>query len=278
MGYGQSNYESKQPDENGVIHYTDEEHAIWRDLTARQYTLLPGRACDEYLECLEKLNLPKDRVPQLEEVSANLRKATGWSVYPVPALISFKKFFTLLANKQFPAATFIRTREEFDYLKEPDIFHEIYGHCPLLMNPVYADFMQKYGELGLKVEKGDREMLARLYWFTVEFGLMQHKDGPLRIYGAGIVSSVGESKYALHSDEPERRPIDLVTLFRTLYRIDMYQRVYYVIESFEQLFDLINHDLLGAIAEAKRLGPLKPTFPVDDLPEDDMRRKLAKAS
>lgn len=280
MGKKDSTYVSKEPDANGFRSYTAEEDQIWADLYARQEDILPGRACAEYLECLEKIGLPKNKVPQLPDVTKTLTQATGWGVEGVPALISFKKFFRLLADKKFPAATFIRRRDEFDYLQEPDIFHEVFGHCPLLINPVYAEFMQKYGEMGLEVEKSDRAMLARLYWFTVEFGLIQHKGGKLEIYGSGIVSSVGESQYALSPQEaggPELRPINLVDVFRTLYRIDIYQPIYYVIESFEQLYGLVERkeEVFAAIEEAKRLGPFKPTFAVDDLPETDIRRQLA---
>ena len=262
MAKGNSKYVSKEPDSNGIRHYTDEENAIWQELYTRQEKLLPGKACQEYMDALEKLNLPKDRVPQLTEVSDTLRAHTGWEVEGVPALISFKKFFTLLANKKFPAATFIRTREEFDYLQEPDIFHEVFGHCPLLTNQVYADFMQKYGEFGLKVAKEDRSMLARLYWFTVEFGLMKQPEG-MRIYGAGVLSSVGESDYAVNSDTPERKKLDLVTAFRTPYRIDIYQPIYFVIEGFDELFDLVKNEqqLLDAIEEARKLGEFEPKFP-----------------
>ena len=280
MAKKQSTYVSKEPDERGLRHYSEDEGQIWADLYDRQLKFLPNRACSEFMDCLHELGLPHDRVPQLPEVNQTLAKATGWGVEGVPALISFEKFFKLLADKKFPAATFIRNRDEFEYLQEPDIFHEIFGHCPLLMNPVYADFMQRYGEMGLEVDKADRAMLARLYWFTIEFGLIRHEGEKLEIYGAGIVSSVGESKYALSSPEeggPELRPINLVDVFRTLYRIDIYQPIYYVIESFEQLYALVEDKgkVFEAIAEAKRLGPFKPTFAVDDLPENDLRRKMA---
>lgn len=274
MGKG-TTYVSKTPDAQGVIQYTAEEDTIWRDLSTRQHAFLPGRACPDYIQALDVLGLPKDRVPQLGEVSRVLTRETGWQVEAVPALISFKKFFTMLAERKFPAATFIRTREEFDYLQEPDIFHEIFGHCPLLTNPVYAAFMQKYGEMGLQVAKEDRAMLARLYWFTVEFGLMQAKGAPLSIYGAGILSSTGESEYALHSNKPERRPMDLVACFRTPYRIDIYQPIYYVIESFDELYGLVkNKDLLTAIDDARKLGQFAPTFATDDLSEEELKKKL----
>ena len=173
--------------------------------------------------------MPKDRVPQLNEVTKKLTKKTGWGVEGVPALISFERFFGLLAEKKFPAATFIRKQSDFEYLQEPDIFHEIFGHCPLLMNDVYADFMQKFGELGRNASDEDQVMLARLYWFTVEFGLIQTNRN-LQIYGAGIVSSVNESKYAL-SSKPKLVQLDLVEVFRTLYRIDIMQPIYFVILS-----------------------------------------------
>lgn len=267
MGKG-TKYVSKKANENGLFHYTDEENRIWAELYERQEKALPGLACDEYLEALDKINLPKDRVPQLKEVTETLQKHTGWGVQAVPALINSETFFGLLAERKFPAATFIRTREEFDYLQEPDVFHELFGHCPLLTNQVYADFMQKYGEMALKVSPKQRKYLLRLYWFTVEFGLIKAPKTTegVRIYGAGIASSVGESKYAVQSGEPDLRPFDPVTMFRTPYRIDMYQPIYYVIESFQQLYDLVDHDLLSAISEAATLGEFEPTYPTDDLP------------
>ncbi len=189
----ESQYVSKQPDENGIIHWTDEENAIWKDLVERQLECIPGKACDEYMKGLELLNLPKDRLPQLHELNEVLERETGWQVAAVPALIPFDEFFRLLANKQFPVATFIRTREEFDYLQEPDIFHEIFGHCPLLTNPAFAHFTHQYGKLGYAATPKERVYLARLYWFTVEFGLLQTKEGT-RIYGGGILSSPAETE------------------------------------------------------------------------------------
>lgn len=148
-----SKYVSKQPDENGVIAWTNEENQIWSELVVRQLECIKGKACDEYLAGLEKINLPHDRIPQLSELNAVLEKETGWQVAPVPALIDFDEFFRLLANKQFPVATFIRSREEFDYLQEPDIFHEIFGHCAMLTNPAFAEFTHKYGQLGYAAQK-----------------------------------------------------------------------------------------------------------------------------
>ncbi|MDX1727857.1 MAG: phenylalanine 4-monooxygenase, partial [Pseudoalteromonas tetraodonis] len=198
-----SNYTSKTPDENGVIHWSDEENKIWSELVARQLACIEGKACDEYMEGLKKINLPHDRIPQLSELNEVLLATTGWQVAPVPALIDFDEFFRLLANKQFPVATFIRSREEFDYLQEPDIFHEIFGHCAMLTNPDFAEFTHKYGQLGYAAEKKDRVYLARMYWFTVEFGLVM-QDGEVRDFGAGILSSPGETVYSISDPESNR--------------------------------------------------------------------------
>lgn len=260
-----SSYESKIPDANGIIAYSEEENAVWRDLMRRQAKILPGRVCEAYLDGLAMLELPEDRVPQLAEIDRRLDEISGFGVAAVPALISPREFFRLLAGRKFPAATFIRRREDFDYLQEPDVFHEIYGHCPLLTHATYADFLQRYGEVALSLDKRYIWLMQRLFWFTVEFGLIRTADG-LRIYGAGIASSAGESPYSLESDVPERRPLDPVTVFRTPYRIDIFQTVYYVIESFEQLFELVNRDLVPLMDEARRLGQLPPTFP----PKEDV--------
>lgn len=256
-------YVAKQPDENGFIHYTDEEHSVWNELITRQLPVVEKYACDEYLEALERMNFPRDRIPQCAEVSAVLREATGWEVAPVPALIPFGEFFRLLADKKFPAASFIRSREEMDYLQEPDIFHEIFGHTPLLTDKRFADFTHAYGLAGLNASKEDRVMLARLYWFTVEFGLMNTAKG-LKTYGAGIVSSMGETPYSIESDVPERRPFDPVTALRTPYRIDIFQTVYYVIDSLDDLFNVSNMDLFALIKQAREKGMLPPTFPPPD--------------
>lgn len=259
MGKG-TQYVSKQPDVNGYFNYTNEENAVWRDLAQRQKEILPGLVCDAYMHGLDILDFPQDRVPQLKDVNAKLQEVTNFGVEAVPALISPQRFFELLADRKFPAATFIRTREDFDYLQEPDVFHEIWGHCPMLTNQVYTDFMQKYGQMALSVDSKYIWMLQRLFWFTVEFGLIDEGKGPL-IYGAGIASSSGESVYSVQSDIPNRRPFDILDVFRTPYRIDIYQTVYYVIENFEQLFELVNHDLVPYMDKALELGMFEPTFP-----------------
>ncbi len=246
-------YIAKEPDENGYVSYTKEENEVWRTLYERQIKLLPGRACEEFLAGVKKLGLKPEAIPQVKDVSDRLGEITGWAISPVKALISFKEFFDLLANRKFPAATFIRIPEHLDYLKEPDIFHEVFGHCPLLTNQAFADFTQKVGALGQTMSHQEQVMLARLYWFTVEFGLINTKEG-LRIYGGGILSSKGESVYALDSDVPNRQKLELLTVLRTTYRYDEMQKNYFIIDSFEQLFSIINTDLKAAFKEAKAQG------------------------
>lgn len=252
-------YISKQPDEKGFVAYNADENSVWHDLYVRQMKLLENRACQEYLDGITALGLTKDHIPQIPEVNERLRALTGWEVAPVPALINFQAFFELMANKKFPAATFIRTREELDYIQEPDIFHEIFGHCPLITLPVYADFMHEYGKLGLAANHADRVMLARLYWFTVEFGLIQ-KGPDLKIYGGGILSSFGESQYCIDSNEPIRTPLEVVEAFRTPYRIDIFQPLYFVINDFSELFGLSKLNLLALIEKARSLGMHEPLF------------------
>lgn len=253
-------YQAKVPDAQGIIPYSDAEHAVWADLYARQIKVIEGRACQEFLDGLEILDLPPSRIPQAHEVSAVLRARTGWEVAPVPALINFDRFFALLAEKKFPAASFIRSREDMDYLQEPDIFHEIFGHATMLTNPAFADFTYAYGKAGVRASKAERVFLARLYWFTVEFGLLQTPQG-LRICGGGIASSPGETHYALESPEPIRRPFDPIDALRTPYRIDIYQSVYFVLDRMSDLFELAQADLLALIREARALGAFTPTFP-----------------
>lgn len=244
-------YVAKQPDSKGYIHYTDEEHSVWETLYARQVPIVETRACQAYLDGLETLDLPKHRVPQCSDVSAALTQATGWSVVPVKALISFEEFFQLLATRHFPAASFIRIREELDYLQEPDIFHEIFGHCPLLTHPDFANFTEAFGKIGLQASQKDKARLARLYWFTAEFGLINNK-----IYGAGILSSKSETIYAAESTDPKRVPFDMLTALRTPYRYDIIQTIYYVIEDFGMLHRIVESDLMHLLEKAKSLGDL----------------------
>ena len=258
-------YVAKNPDTNGYIHYTDEENRVWQDLIKRQKKVIEHRACREYIDGLAKLDLPEDHVPQCDEISRRLSDFTGWSVEPVPALINFTWFFDLLSNKRFPAASFIRTREDFEYVKEPDIFHEIFGHAPLLTDPRFAEFTHAYGKAGAAAAKEDHAMLARLYWFTVEFGLINTPDG-LRSYGAGINSSIAETSYALESNQPTRKPFEPLEALRTPYRVVIFQSVYYVIDSFDTLFDLAGTDLLELIDQARMAGMHEPAYPLENLP------------
>ncbi len=260
-----SKYVAKKPNADGVIPYTDEENSVWHDLITRQMDTVEKRACDEFLRGLDILNMPIDHIPQPYEMNAALSKATGWTVSPVEALIHVDEFFTLLSKRQFPAATFIRRRDELDYLQEPDIFHEFFGHCPLLTDPICADFMQEYGTIALKANEKERELLARLYWFTIEFGLIKTNDG-YKCYGGGILSSKEETIYAVESNIPERRPYaNGLDALRTRYRIDMLQTIYYAIESFEQLFNSTQngniHDLLE---NYQQLGDFPAHFPLTE--------------
>jgi phenylalanine-4-hydroxylase len=263
MGKG-TTYVSRKPDASGVVRYTAEEDAVWAELYARQRRAVTGKACDEYLQGLELLALPQDRVPQLEDVNRVLRRETGWQVTSVPALIPFGEFFQLLAERKFPAATFVRTREELDYLQEPDLFHELFGHAPMLTNRWFAEFTQTYGKLGLAASAEDRVMLARLYWFTVEFGLMRKPGQGLSIYGGGILSSIGETDYAINSPTPLRKRFDVMDALRTPYRIDIMQPLYYVIEDLHELGELTRMDLMAKVAEARKLGLYAPLFEPED--------------
>lgn len=254
-------YVARQPDENGVVEYSSEDNLVWRDLIAQQRPIVENRACEEYLRGLDILDFSSDRIPSLLDVTHKLTNATGWSVKAVPALITPDHFFKLLSERHFPAATFIRKREELNYLEEPDIFHEFFGHCPMLTDPAYANFMQRYGQLGVEAAPKDKAMLMRIYWFTVEFGLISTQRG-LRIYGGGILSSIGETPYCLESEIPTRKPFDVMEVLRTPYRIDIKQLIYYVIPGYDALFDLLSMDLHILCDKARTLGMYTPTFPV----------------
>ena len=232
--------------------YTQADHDTYRRLYERQAALVPRRACDEFIAALPSLG-PSDHIPRFEQINENLRQATGWEIVGVPGLIPEVPFFTLLANRKFPVTDWIRTPEEFDYIVEPDVFHDLFGHVPLLFDPVFAGHMQEYGKGGLKAHRlGACELLSRLYWYTIEFGLIRQKDG-LRAYGAGIISSPGELQYAVESPEPQRLPLDVERVMRTRYKIDSYQQTYFVIESFQELFDKTAPDFTPIYERVKRL-------------------------
>jgi phenylalanine-4-hydroxylase len=218
--------------------YTADDHETWRMLYRAQSAVLPDRACRGFLDGLERLDCAEG-IPDFEVLGGRLRRATGWDIVAVPGFIPDATFFGHLAARRFPVTRWIRQRDEMDYLVEPDVFHDWFGHVPLILDPVFADFLQAYGQAGLKADAaGSLAQLARLYWHTVEFGLIR-EDGALRAYGAGILSSRGETVHCLESAEPARIAFERERVMRTLYRIDSFQPAYFVIDSFEQLFAAI---------------------------------------
>lgn len=222
--------------------YSAEEHGVWRTLFERQSRLLPGRACDEFIRGMQDLPIGPEQIPDFEQMSKVLRQRTGWEVVAVPGLVPDDVFFEHLANRRFPAGQFIRKPHELDYLEEPDVFHDVFGHVPMLMNPVIADYIQAYGEGGLKANRlGMLEKLARVYWYTVEFGLVQQSDG-LRIYGAGIASSASETRFAVEDDSPNRIRFELARVMQTHYRIDDFQETYFVLGHLDELLELARID------------------------------------
>lgn len=238
--------------------YTAQEHDLWDKLFARQSEMLVGRASKAFLSGVDRLQLSRGGIPDFDELNARLSAATGWRVVAVPGLVSDAMFFDHLANRRFPAANFIRTPDQIDYLEEPDVFHDVFGHVPMLADPVFADYMEAYGKGGLRsLDFGTLHKLARLYWYTVEFGLIE-EEGDLRIYGAGIVSSYGESHFALEDSSPNRIRFDLRRVMRTRYRIDDFQQSYFVIPSFDHLLaqtrDQDFEPLYGALSALVDLG------------------------
>jgi phenylalanine-4-hydroxylase len=244
--------------DQGWERYTAEDHAIWRRLFERQSALLRGRACKEYLDGLAATGAAAVGIPHFERASEILQRATGWRIVAVAGLVPDDVFFWHLANRRFPVTNWIRAPEQMDYLQEPDVFHDFFGHVPVLMNPVFAEYMRAYGEGGLKALRLDAlRYLARLYWYTVEFGLIRGDDG-LRIYGSGIVSSRTESVYCLDSAEPNRIAFDLLRVMQTDYRIDDLQAVYFVIDDFQQLFDATRPDFTPYYARLRERPDLAP--------------------
>ena len=238
--------------------YGEADAVVWATLLARQRALLPGRACDEFLAGLDALDLPADRVPNFAAINDRLAAATGWRIVAVPGLIPDLAFFAHLAERRFPVTWWLREPAQLDYLPEPDLFHDLFGHVPLLTNPVFADYLQAYGRGGLKASHLHAlPMLARLYWYTVEFGLIDTPAG-LRIYGAGILSSRGECRDCLDSPTPQRIGFDVRRIMRQLYHIDRYQDTYFVIDDFVQLFDATAPDFTPYYAELAALPELAP--------------------
>jgi phenylalanine-4-hydroxylase len=240
--------------DQGWEKYTAAEHATWRRLYERQAKLLPGRACDEYLAGMAALPIGADQIPDFRRLSDILMRRTGWRVVAVPGLVPPEVFFDHLANRRFPAGQFIRRADQLDYIEEPDVFHDVFGHVPMLMHPVLADYLQAYGKGGLRAQRlGALEELSRVYWFTVEFGLVAPRDG-LRIYGSGIVSSFAETRFALEDNSPNRLKFDLPRVMRTRYRIDDFQESYFVLDSLDDLLHLAEVDF-APLYDAVRVLP-----------------------
>jgi len=255
--------------------YTPEEHAVWDLLYERQIEVLPGRAANEFLEGLKALDLGRGGIPNMETISDELEALTGWRVVAVPGLVPDKAFFEHLANRRFPAGQFIRKRSELDYLQEPDVFHDVFGHVPMLTDPVFADYMQAYGKGGLRsLEWDSLKNLAALYWYTVEFGLIQTDQG-MRIYGAGIVSSKAESIFALEDASPNRIGFDLERIMTTNYRIDDFQQTYFAIDSYKQLFDATVEKDFAPLYE--RMEGIYTHKPEDILANDTLIHKGTQA-
>ncbi len=240
--------------------FTAEEHRVWDILFARQQELLADRAVRAFHEGLDILRLSKPGIPDLEELNERLFARTGWKVVAVPGLVPDDVFFEHLSKRRFPAGNFIRSASQLDYLEEPDVFHDVFGHVPLLAQPAVADFMQALGEAGLEALRlGELGRLSRLYWYTVEFGLAR-EDGKLKIYGAGIVSSFGETRFSLESPEPNRPAFDLPRVLRTRYRSDAFQQSYFVVDSFEELLaHVLEADLPALYGELAALPELDPS-------------------
>jgi phenylalanine-4-hydroxylase len=253
--------------DQGWDRYTPAEHAVWKTLFERQTRLLPGRACDEFVAGMRALPINADAIPDFRRLSDVLGKHTGWQVVAVPGLVPDEVFFEHLAHRRFPAGHFIRKPHELDYLEEPDVFHDVFGHVPMLMNPVIADYIQAYGVGGLRAQKlGALPQLARVYWYTVEFGLVEQHQG-LRIYGAGIASSFTESVFALDDVSPNRLRFDLRRVMRTRYRIDDFQETYFVLRNLDELLELAHVDFGPLYDEARNAAEYEPgtVLPTDSV-------------
>ena len=245
--------------DQGWANYTPQDHAVWRTLYERQTALLPGRASDAFVEGMKQLPMDAAQIPDFRALNEVLMPQTGWQVVAVTGLVPDDVFFEHLAHRRFPSGNFIRQANQLDYLQEPDVFHDVFGHVPMLMNPVMADFIQAYGVGGLRAKSLDAlDLLARVYWYTVEFGLVREHGG-LRIYGAGIASSFSESLYALDSPVPQRIGFDLQRVMRTLYRIDDLQQTYFVLDSLDTLLALAKTDFAPHYAACQKCSTLSPT-------------------
>lgn len=220
--------------------YTPEDFEVWKLLYERQMPQLPGAAIQEYIDGIKRVGFVSDKIPRFDETNERLKSFTGWELVVVPGLIPDKDFFELLSNKRFPASTWLRKLSELDYLEEPDMFHDVFGHVPLLTNEHVVAYLQELSKIALRYieDAWAIELLSRIYWFTVEFGLIR-EDNKLRIYGAGILSSKGETWYSLHDSTPPRHDFDVEKILNTPYRKDVFQKEYFVIHSFQQLAESI---------------------------------------
>jgi len=244
--------------DQGWSAYSAQDHEVWRTLFERQTRLLPGRACDAFVQGMRRLPMSADAIPDFGALNEVLQRQTGWQVVAVPGLVPDEVFFEHLANRRFPAGNFIRRPDALDYLEEPDVFHDVFGHVPMLMNPVIADFVQAYGQGGLRARTlGVLEQLARVYWYTIEFGLVREANG-LRIYGAGIASSRTESVFALDDASPNRIAFDLERVMRTNYRIDDFQESYFVLENLDQLLALATIDFAPLYGRVRGSVAIEP--------------------
>ncbi len=256
--------------DQGWAAYTAQDHAVWKTLFDRQSRLLPGRACDAFVRGMQALPIGPAQIPNFEQLSELLMQRTGWQVVAVPGLVPDDVFFEHLANRRFPAGNFIRQPHELDYLQEPDVFHDVFGHVPLLLNPAMADYMQAYGQGGLRAKRlGMLDKLARVYWYTVEFGLVQQADG-LRIYGAGIASSASESIFALEDPSPNRLGFKLERVLRTRYRIDDFQESYFVLDQLGDLLALASIDFAPLYEEVSQQSDC---LPGEVLAQDEVIRR-----
>jgi phenylalanine-4-hydroxylase len=256
-----SNYRAKRPDASGSIRYTKAEDSVWADLYSQQIPMVRRYSAPEYLAGFDRIALPDDRVPDCRVLSEKLGILTGWQVIPVPALIPFERFFSMLANREFPAASFIRGRKDFEYITEPDIFHELFGHSPLLTDMRFAEFSRAIGQAGLRAEKRDFPWLIRLYWFSIEFGLTR-QNGEIKALGSGLASSPSELQYSVTSDVAKRRDFDVMDILRTPYRIDIHQPIYYVLHDLDDLFSAAQRDLIADVSKARSMGLFEPEYPL----------------
>jgi phenylalanine-4-hydroxylase len=244
--------------DQGWAAYTPAEHTLWRHLFERQMQLLPSRACDAFVRGMQALPIDAQGIPEFERLNEVLQRHTGWQVVAVPGLVPDPVFFEHLAHRRFPAGNFLRRPEQIDYLSEPDVFHDVFGHVPMLMNPALADYMQAYGAGGLRAHRlGVLDQLARVYWYTVEFGLVEQAGG-LRLYGSGIASSWRESQFCLDDPSPHRLRFALERVMRTRYRIDDFQESYFVLRDFDELLELARIDFLPLYERVRGLPEFEP--------------------